>query len=137
MSGAIAPSHSTPCSSLPPPLLSPTTPRLSGTITSVLPVTKPSPSSLQPFCSVIKTLALLCHACQLGHHIHLPFHTFTSCASSHFDLIHCDIWTSPIVSVLGYKYYLVILNNCSHYLCTFHYKLSLTCIPLLLISLLM
>jgi hypothetical protein len=42
-----------------------------------------------------------CHACQLGKHTRLPF-----CSSSHraehpFDLIHIDIWTSPIVSVSG------------------------------------
>jgi len=33
---------------------------------------------------------------QLGRHIRLPFHTSTSSASSHFDLIHYDLWTSPI-----------------------------------------
>jgi hypothetical protein len=49
-----------------------------------------------------------CHACQLGKHTRLPF-----CSSSHraehpFDLIHLDLWTSPIVSVSGSKYYMVI-----------------------------
>jgi hypothetical protein len=34
-------------------------------------------------------------------------------------LIHCDLWTSPIVSVSGYKYHLVILDDCSHYIWTF------------------
>ena len=33
-----------------------------------------------------------------------------SCISK-FDLIHCDIWTSPVVSISGYKYYLVILST--------------------------
>jgi hypothetical protein len=34
-----------------------------------------------------------------------------------FDLIHCDVWTSPVISISGYKYY---------YLCTFplHQKLD-------------
>jgi hypothetical protein len=57
-----------------------------------------------------------CHACQLGKHTRLPF-----CSSSHrvehpFDLIHFDLWTSPVVSVSGSKYYLVILNDFTHYL---------------------
>jgi hypothetical protein len=57
-----------------------------------------------------------CHAYQLGKHTRLPF-----CSSSHraeypFDLIHLDLWTSPVVSVSGSKYYLVILDDFTHYL---------------------
>lgn len=61
----------------------------------------------------------LCHACQLGRHTCLPFTSSTSRASRHFDLIHCDLWTSPVASVSGYKYYLVIIDDCSHYFWTF------------------
>jgi hypothetical protein len=65
-----------------------------------------------------------CHACQLGKYTRLPF-----CSSSHrakhpFDLIHLDLWTSPIVSVLSSKYYLVILDDFTHYLWTFPLKLK-------------
>ena len=66
----------------------------------------------------------LCHACQLGRHVRLPFYSSTSRASSKFDLIHCDLWTSPVVSVSGYKYYLVILDDCTHYLWTFPLRLK-------------
>jgi hypothetical protein len=66
----------------------------------------------------------LCHACQLGHHTRLPFSTSTSRATNNFDLIHCDLWTSPIVSVSGYKYYLVILDDCSHYIWVFPLRLK-------------
>jgi hypothetical protein len=57
-----------------------------------------------------------CHACQLVKHTRLPF-----CSSSHraehsIDLIHLDFWTSPVVSVSGSKYYLVILDDFTHYL---------------------
>ena len=41
-----------------------------------------------------------------------------------FDFIHCDLWTSPIVSISGYKYYLVILDDCFHYLWTFPLRLK-------------
>ena len=61
----------------------------------------------------------LCHACQLGRHTRLPFRVSSSRASNKFDLIHCCLWTSPIVSISCYKYYLLILDDCSHYLWTF------------------
>ena len=67
---------------------------------------------------VIRVLEILCHACQLGRHAHLPFATSNSRALNNFDLVHCDLWTSPVVSVSGYKYYLVILDDCSHFLWT-------------------
>ena len=54
----------------------------------------------------------------------LPFPVSTSRATHNFDLIHCDLWTSPILSVSGFKYYLVILDDCSHYLWTFPLKLK-------------
>jgi hypothetical protein len=61
----------------------------------------------------------LCHACQLGHHIRLPFVSSNNCANNNFNLIHCDLWTSPIVSISSYKYYLVILDDHSHFVWTF------------------
>jgi len=71
----------------------------------------------------------VCHACQLGRHVRLPFHLSTSRASNKFDLIHCDLWTSPVLSVSGYKYYLAILDDCSHYLWTFPLKLKSDAFP--------
>jgi hypothetical protein len=62
---------------------------------------------------------LLYHACQLGHHIRLPFPISWSRVVHAFDLIHCDLWTSPVPSVSGYKYYLIILDDCTHYSWTF------------------
>ncbi|GJU38810.1 ribonuclease H-like domain-containing protein [Tanacetum coccineum] len=38
----------------------------------------------------------VCHACQLGKHVKLPFSSSTSIVSSCFEIIHSDIWTSPI-----------------------------------------
>ena len=66
----------------------------------------------------------LCHACQLGRHTRLPFHVPSSRATHNFQLMHCDLWTSPVVSVSGYKYYLVILDDCSHFLWTFPLRLK-------------
>jgi hypothetical protein len=61
----------------------------------------------------------LCHACQLGCHIHLPFVNSNSHADNNFNLIHCNLWTSSVVSVSSYKYYLVILDDHSHFMWTF------------------
>jgi hypothetical protein len=52
-------------------------------------------------------------------HIRLPFPSYSSRAIRAFDLIHCDLWTSLVPSVSGYKYYLVILDDCTHYSWTF------------------
>jgi hypothetical protein len=65
----------------------------------------------------------LCHACQLGRHVRLPFPS-SSKAVRPFDLIHCDLWTSPVMSISGYKYYLVILDDCTHYSWTFPLRLK-------------
>jgi hypothetical protein len=61
----------------------------------------------------------LCHACQLGRHVCLLFSSSSSHATHAFDLVHCDLWTSPITSMSGYKYYLVVLDDFSHYMWTF------------------
>jgi hypothetical protein len=55
-----------------------------------------------------------CHACQLGKHTRLPFCNSSHRAKHAFDLMHIDLWTSPIVSVSGSKYYLVILDDFTH-----------------------
>jgi hypothetical protein len=68
--------------------------------------------------------APLCLACQLGHHVRLPLHTSTSRATKIFQLIHCDLWTSPLTSVSGHKYYLAILDDYSHFLWTFPLRLK-------------
>jgi hypothetical protein len=41
----------------------------------------------------------LCHTCQLGYHAHMPFVSSASRVDNKFDLIHCDLWNSPIVSI--------------------------------------
>ncbi|GKA26225.1 ribonuclease H-like domain-containing protein [Tanacetum coccineum] len=48
---------------------------------------------------------VLRHACQLGKHVKLPFVSSDTVISSCFDIIHSDVWTSPIPSLSGFKYY--------------------------------
>ncbi|KAJ9556387.1 LOW QUALITY PROTEIN: hypothetical protein OSB04_011001 [Centaurea solstitialis] len=57
----------------------------------------------------------VCNACQLAKHKRLPFDTSFSTTLHPFDLIHCDLWTSPIVSKNGSKYYMVLIDNYSQF----------------------
>ncbi|WVZ81301.1 LOW QUALITY PROTEIN: hypothetical protein U9M48_028692 [Paspalum notatum var. saurae] len=61
----------------------------------------------------------VCDACQKGRHVHLPFSTSTTVTYFPFQLVHCDPWTSPLASFTGFKYYLVVLDDFSHYMWTF------------------
>jgi hypothetical protein len=44
----------------------------------------------------------VCHACQLGKHVCLQFSQSTTASRAVFDLIHCVLWTSPIISISGF-----------------------------------
>ncbi|GKD24716.1 ribonuclease H-like domain-containing protein, partial [Tanacetum coccineum] len=50
---------------------------------------------------------VLCHACQLGKHVRLPFVSSNTVVTSCFDIIHSDVWTSPIPILPGFKYYVL------------------------------
>jgi transposase InsO family protein len=60
-----------------------------------------------------------CHACHLGKSVRLPFSYLNKVAAFPFTLLHCDVWTSLVVSNSGFKYYLVILDDFTHYVWTF------------------
>ncbi|GKD96377.1 ribonuclease H-like domain-containing protein [Tanacetum coccineum] len=53
----------------------------------------------------------LCHACKLGKHVKLLFVSSNTEINSCFDVIHSDVWTSPISSLLGFKYYARLVAN--------------------------
>jgi len=71
------------------------------------------------FISCNKSPHTLCHSCQLGKHVRLPFGNSSSISSLSFELIHCDVWTSPVAIVSGAQYYLVILDDFTHFCWTF------------------
>ncbi|GJR81514.1 ribonuclease H-like domain-containing protein [Tanacetum coccineum] len=58
---------------------------------------------------------VLCHACQLGKHVRLPFASSSTLVTSCFDIIHSDVWTSPIPSISSYKYYVLYLDHYSQF----------------------
>ncbi|KAJ9542336.1 hypothetical protein OSB04_028842 [Centaurea solstitialis] len=61
----------------------------------------------------------LCRSCVFGKHIKQPFLASNSITFMPFDIIHCDLWTSPILSHAGHRYYLIILDDYTNYLWTF------------------
>lgn len=61
----------------------------------------------------------ICTACQLGRQHRLPFSSSSSFTNMSFQLLHCDVWTSPIDNFSGFKYYLIVLDDLSHYSWTF------------------
>jgi hypothetical protein len=85
--------------------------------------------SRSSFISCTSTTHDFCHACQLGKHTRLPFSSSSSRAEKAFDLLHLDLWTSLIISVSSSKYYLIILDDFTHYLWTFPLKQNLTPSP--------
>ncbi|GKA80034.1 ribonuclease H-like domain-containing protein [Tanacetum coccineum] len=48
-------------------------------------------------------------------HAKLPFNNSESSVHSVFEIIHSDIWTSPIPSESGIKYYAIFLDHFSHF----------------------
>jgi len=66
-----------------------------------------------------KSARTLRHSCQLGKHVRLPFGNSSSVSSLPFELIHCDVRTSPVASISGAQYYLVILVDFTHFCWTF------------------
>jgi transposase InsO family protein len=54
--------------------------------------------------------------------VRLPFSPSTSSSKCLFELIHCDVWTSPVVCPSRFKYYLLLLDDFTHYCWTFPLK---------------
>jgi hypothetical protein len=59
-----------------------------------------------------------CSSCRLGKHTRLPFNNSASQTFFPFQIVHSDVWTSPVYSHSGYKYYVVFLDDYTHYLWT-------------------
>ncbi|GKD45176.1 ribonuclease H-like domain-containing protein [Tanacetum coccineum] len=53
----------------------------------------------------------LCHACQIGKHTRLPFFSSNSRVENLFDIVHSDIWTSPIPSGTKTAYLLLYVDD--------------------------
>ena len=81
----------------------------------------PNPHILQQLSSsrviiINKRSKSLCESCQLAKSSRLPFSASVSVSSRPLERIHCDVWgPSPVVSVQGFKYYVVLIDNYSRF----------------------
>lgn len=66
-----------------------------------------------------KHLSSICKSCVLGKLIKLPFSSSTSITHISFDIIHTNLWTSPIPSSSGHKYYILFLDDKTNFLWTY------------------
>lgn len=87
----------------------------------------PGPTTLDVFhknrsITCNKITSCLCHSWQLGKHVRLLFVSSTSHSIAPFQLVHCDVWTSPVASNSGFLYYLVPLDDYTHYCWRFPLK---------------
>ncbi|KAJ9550050.1 hypothetical protein OSB04_022593 [Centaurea solstitialis] len=66
--------------------------------------------------------SLVCNSCQISNSKRLPFSDSLSQTFHAFDLVHCDLWTSPVLSNSGYKYYMVLIDNFTHFVWVYPLK---------------
>ncbi|GJY65645.1 ribonuclease H-like domain-containing protein [Tanacetum coccineum] len=72
---------------------------------------------------------MLCHSCQLGKHVRLPFVSSNTVVTSCFDIIHSDVLTSPISSLSGFKYYIIISHHVTFDKTVFRYGSTQPTLP--------
>ena len=63
-------------------------------------------------------------SCQLGKSKQIPFSASTRISTAPLELIHTDLWTSPIPSISGCKYYIIFVDDftCYMWLYPLHHK---------------
>jgi len=72
-----------------------------------------------------------CDSCHLGKSTRLPFSDSQTQTYFPFHILHSDVWTSPVSSHSGYKYYLVLLDDFTHYVWTFPLRQKSDVLPVL------
>jgi hypothetical protein len=78
-----------------------------------------------------KSAVHVCSSCQLGKHVPQSFSSSQTVTHFPFQLVHSDVWTSPVYSNSGYKYYLILLDDFTHYVWTFPIRNKSDVLPLL------
>jgi GAG-pre-integrase domain len=72
-----------------------------------------------------KEILSSCHDCMQAkaHVLYFSIFTSTSTSSSPLDFVHSNIWgPSPIISSQGYKYYIIFVDDYSHFIWIYFFK---------------
>jgi hypothetical protein len=70
--------------------------------------------SLLPISGSVKSKQL-CHPCHIAKNKKLPFFDSQRISTHLLELIHSDVWTFPIVSLGGCKFYVIFINDHSRF----------------------
>lgn len=62
--------------------------------------------------------SIICESCVFRKHVKLSFYASSSNTFMPFEIIHSDLWTSPILSNAWHKYYILFLDDYSNLLWT-------------------
>jgi transposase InsO family protein len=57
----------------------------------------------------------VCEPCHLAKSKQLPFPSSTRVSTAPLQLIHTDVWCSPVVSLSGFRYYVIFIDDFSRY----------------------
>jgi hypothetical protein len=66
-------------------------------------------------CNGSSKINKLCDSCQISKSKKLPFPDSHRISTHPFELIHSDVWTSPILSLGGCKYYVLFVDDYSRF----------------------
>jgi len=57
----------------------------------------------------------VCESCQLGKSKQLPFSTATRGSTTPLEVVHSDVWTSPVPSLSGCKFFVIFVDEFSRF----------------------
>lgn len=66
--------------------------------------------------SNVSDLPLFCEPCHLEKNNKLPFQKSQSLVKALFDIVHSDMWISPIQNISGIRFYFLFLDHFTHFL---------------------
>ncbi|KAJ9541873.1 hypothetical protein OSB04_028379 [Centaurea solstitialis] len=65
---------------------------------------------------VPRAFSFNCNSCQCNKSHKLPFSQSTLISHAPLDLVYTDLWTSPIYSIDGFKYYVIFVDHYTKYI---------------------
>jgi Integrase core domain len=65
--------------------------------------------------TIDKSDSFVCSSCMFGKYVKLPFENSMSQSKECFELIHFDVWQSPVILVSGFRYYIIFIDDFSRY----------------------
>lgn len=74
--------------------------------------------------AVCRSFDFSCNSCRCIKSLKLPFSESTLHSAAPLELLFSDVWTSPVLSVDGYKYYVIFVDHYTKYVWLYPLKLK-------------